>query len=71
MADMTENDKDKVAEDLTCALLLMLSVRSILVSIVVGFISGPGAGFLTMGGFVALFAFALVCGAKMKARKEK
>lgn len=69
---MNDNmDKGKVAEDLTCALLPTLTLLSIFVSIGVGFIFGPGAGFLTIGGFVALFALALVCGAKLKTRKDK
>lgn len=68
---MGESDKDKVAEDLTCALLPTLALLSIFVSIGVGFIFGPGAGFLTIGGFVALFALALVRGARLKTRKDK
>lgn len=53
------------------ALLPTFALLSIFVSIGVGFIFGPGAGFLTIGGFVALFALALICGARMKARKDK
>lgn len=69
---MNDNmDKDKVAEDLARAFLPTFALLSIFVSIGVGFIFGPGAGFLTIGGFVALFAFALICGARMKTRKDK
>ena len=69
--NMPESDKDKVAEDLTCPLIQTLCVFGVLVSIGVGFISGPGAGFLTMGVFVAIFAIALVYSAKLKMKEGK
>lgn len=69
---MNDNmDKDKVAEDLTCALLPTFALLSIFVSIGAGFIFGPGAGFLTIGAFVAIFAIALVYGAKLKMKEGK
>ena len=69
--NMPEGDKDKVVQDLTCSLIPTLCVFSVLVSIGVGFISGPGAGFLTMGVFVAIFAIALVYSAKLKMKEGK
>lgn len=64
-------EKSKVAEDLARAFIPTFALLSIFVSIGVGFISGPGAGFLTMGAFVAIFAIALICGAKLKTRKDE
>lgn len=69
--NMPESDKDKVAEDLARAFMPTFALLSIFVSIGVGFISGPGAGFLTMGAFVAIFAIALVYGAKLKMKEGK
>lgn len=71
MADMDGIDKNKVAEDLARAFIPTFALLSIFVSIGVGFIFGPGAGFLTMGGFVAIFAIALVYGAKLKMKEGK
>lgn len=71
MADMNGSDKDKVAEDLARAFIPTLTLLGIFVSIGVGFIFGPGAGFLTMGAFVAIFAIALVYGAKLKMKEGK
>lgn len=69
---MNDNmDKDKVAEDLTCVLVPTLALLGIFVSIGVGFIFGPGAGFLTMGAFVAIFAIALVYSATLKMKGGK
>lgn len=64
-------DKNKVAEDLARAFIPTFALLSIFVSIGVGFIFGPGAGFLTMGAFVAIFAIALVYGAKLKMKEGK
>ena len=69
--NMHESDKDKVAEDLTRVLLPTLALLGICVSIGVGFIFGPGAGFLTMDVFVAIFAIALVYSAKLKLKGGK
>lgn len=69
---MNDNmDKDRVAEDFACAFILTFALLSIFVSIGVGFIFGPGAGFLTMGAFVVIFAIALVYGAKLKMKEGK